>query len=384
MASIPVSGQLARILTSPALLAFFPVAAHFNLFNIIGESDKALSARDILTADQSNTNNSAPANVPGAAAVIHNSANVQEGSALPLIEDTLLAMAGLGLLEVVEEDLYAANDLTRHLVLNPSAVHGGIHFTTETILAASFFMRKLKAENFAYPFSDNDTPMQYAHKLMGNEEYANKNTYAIMAAEGRMDSFNSFMVGKFGGMKPIGERLESLGYDFAGVLAEGERLTSTKIVDIGGGRGQLLLELQDTFPHLQKEDLVVQEYNDDLGEVPGVTMTCWNYKDESSPQPIKGAMIYNLSHVLHNLPDLDAVRILQRIAEAMTRYSRLLVHEDRRRKDIAAVHAAMILLFGGRERTPQEWHQMAKLAGLKVTFEAYPEGGTGVVEFMLL
>lgn len=43
----------------------------------------------------------------------------------------------------------------------------------------------------------------------------------------------------------------------------------------------------------------------------------------------------------------------------------------------------MILLYGGRERTPQEWRQMAKLAGLKVTFEGFPESepGTVIVEF---
>lgn len=234
-------------------------------------------------------------------------------------------------------------------------------------------MRKLKAENFAYPFQENDTPVQYAYGLMGREEYKKMNTYAIMAAEGRMDSFNSFMAGKFGGFMTVPERLESVGYDMSAVLAEGGPSTSTKIVDIGGGRGEVLLQFKAAFPQLQKEDLVVEEFEDDLDDVPGVTLTRWDYSDESSPQPVKSALVYNMSCILHNLPDLNAVRLLQRVAEVMAPYSRILVHEARKEKDMAAFHAAMILLYGGRERTPQEWRQMAKLAGLKVTFEGIPE-----------
>lgn len=244
-------------------------------------------------------------------------------------------------------------------------------------------MRKLKAESFAYPFQANDTPMQYAYELMGRGEYRKMNTYAIMAAEGRMDSFNSFMAGKFGGITTIPEQLKSVGYNLGAVLAEGGPSTSTKIVDIGGGRGELLLQLKDAFPQLQTEDLVVEEFQHDLDDVPGVTITQWDYSDESSPQPVKGALVYSLSYILHNLPDLNAVRLLQRVAEVMEPYSRLLVHESRKVKDMAASHATMILLYGGRERTPQEWRQMAKLAGLKVTFEGFPESepGSVIVEF---
>jgi hypothetical protein len=226
-------------------------------------------------------------------------------------------------------------------------------------LAGSFFLRKLMDENFAYPFSEGDTPMQYAYKIMRNEKYAKENTYAIMAAEGRMDSFNTFMTGKFGGIPPVSERLKSINYDLPAVLAEGGPSTSTKIVDIGGGRGELLLQLKEACPQPRTEDLIVEEFNDGLGDVSGVMLIEWNYKDESSPQPIKGALIYNLSHVLHNLPDLDAIRVLQRIATAMAPYSRILVHEDVRRTEMAPVHAAMILLFGGRERTEPEWRLMA-------------------------
>jgi hypothetical protein len=141
-----------------------------------------------------------------------------------------------------------------------------------------------------------------------------------------------------------------------------------------------LLQLKEAFPQLRNEDLIVEEFNDDLGYVSGVTLIQWNYKDKSTPQLIKGALIYNLSHVLHNLPDLDAIRVLQRIAEAIAPHSRILVHEDVKRTEKAPVHAAMILLFGGRERTEPEWRLMAKFAGLEVTFIGFPGFAPGVIE----
>lgn len=36
-------------------------------------------------------------------------------------------MAGLGLVGLVEDDVYEANDITRHMVQMPSAQHGALH-----------------------------------------------------------------------------------------------------------------------------------------------------------------------------------------------------------------------------------------------------------------
>ncbi|KAL2859864.1 S-adenosyl-L-methionine-dependent methyltransferase [Aspergillus lucknowensis] len=364
MVSVATGAELYKILSTPALLAYVPVAAHLNLFNVVAESDKPVSGQDVLTAYKNGLPDGGDSVVPG----------------LPLIRDTLLAMAGLGFVNGLEEDLYTANDLTHHLAASPGSIHGAIHHTTEMLLAAPFLVRKLKAENFAYPFRDRETPFQFAYKMMGNEDYAKKDLYAIMAAEGRMDSFNTFMGEKFTKAQKAHDRLRTLGYDLNAALKDGPS-TAIKMVDIGGGRGHLLLELKDAFPQLQTEDLIVEEFNDDLGDISEVKFVRWNYKDQSTPQPIKGALIYHLSHVLHNLPDLEATRLLQRIREAMAPHSRLLVHELTRNVQSAGMHAFMMLVFGGRERVSSEWHQMAALAGLQVTFEAYPDFGPGLIEF---
>lgn len=254
--------------------------------------------------------------------------------------------------------------------------------TTETLLAAAFLMSKLKAGNFAYPFKECETPMQYAYQMMGKEDYAEQHTYSIMAAEGRMDSFNTFMVGKFFKPRKTPDRLQALGYDLAAVVGEAGPSTSTMMVDIGGGRGEMLLDIKEAFPQFQAADLVVEEYNSDLGgNIPGITLVSWDFKEGNSPQPLQGALVYHMAHILHNLPDLDAIELMQKISAAMAPYSRLLVHEFSKNVNYAKMHASMSVLFGGRERTGTEWRRMAALAGLEVTFEAYPELGEGLLEF---
>ncbi|KAL4863009.1 hypothetical protein BDV12DRAFT_34218 [Aspergillus spectabilis] len=364
MASVSAGVAVSQIFTPAPLLGFVPVAVHFKLFDVLVGFDKPASGEEVLAAYKEQVSSGEEAGaVPG----------------LLLIQDTLFAMAALGVIDQQEDNLYSSNALTQHLVAHPSALHGAMCFTTEMLFASAFLMPKLKADNFTYPFRDNDTPMQHAYKLMGNDNYANKNTYQIMAEEGRMDSFNSFMVGKFFRTESNPDRLVNLGYDLAAVLYDGPS-TSTQMVDIGGGRGEMLLEFKDAIPTLQPEDLIVAEFNDDLGDIPGLTFVRWNYKDDTCPQPIQGALIYHLAHVLHNLPDLDAVRLLQKIRDAMAPYSRLLIHEFVKSVDIGFLHASMTVLFGGRERTPEEFRKMADAAGLDVTFEAFPAVSDGLME----
>ena len=181
-------------------------------------------------------------------------------------------------------------------------------------------------------------------------------------------------------LSSVPERLKALGYDLRSVLGGTTAETSSTLVDIGGGRGEVLLEIKEAFPQLKASDLVVQEFNDDIGVVEGVTQVTWDFKAEDSPQPVQGALIYNLAHILHNLPDLEAARLLQKISVAMAPHSRLLIQEFPKNAGHAKMHATMIVLYGGRERSPSEWHQMATLAGLRVTFEVYPPFGEGLIE----
>lgn len=257
----------------------------------------------------------------------------------------------------------------------------GIHSTTEPMFSGAFLMRKLIDSNFEYPFKALETPTQYGYKLLGEHELAKEHTYSIMARQGRMDSFNQFMVGKFGKFGKMPERVKGFGYDLDGTVSGTE--SPIVWVDIGGGRGEMLLELKEAYPFLGASALVLQEFNPDIGSVPGVTQMEWNFQSEA-PQPVEGALNYSLAHIFHNLPDLDALELMQKVSKAMAPYSRLLIQEFTKNKAYGKMHATMITLYGGRLRASSEWKRLAALCGLKVTFEAYPAAGEGLIEMRKL
>ncbi|KAJ5517548.1 hypothetical protein N7527_009108 [Penicillium freii] len=364
----PPGAVLAATVTVPASLGFVPVAIHFDLFNIL------VNHGGPATADEMSAICNARIKARGE--------NEPELSTR-LASDTLYIMAGLGLVERVAEDCFTANAITNHMVAMPSAQHGALHFTTEGLMAGAFLMKKLQDTRFAYPFAEADGPLQYAYRLMGQSELAERHTYSIMETQGRMDSFNHFMVGKFLKFGTFPERVKSMGYDLDGALAGGAATDtsagSATMVDIGGGRGELLLEVQAAYPYLGAEDLIVQEFNADIDSVPGVRLMKWNYKEEAE-QPVCGACVYALQHILHNLPDLDAVALLQKISRAMAPGSRVLIIEYAKNLTYTSLHASMIALYGGRERSSVEWRQMAGLCGLEVTFEVYVKAGESLVE----
>ncbi|GLA40964.1 hypothetical protein AnigIFM63309_008805 [Aspergillus niger] len=132
--------------------------------------------------------------------------------------------------------------------------------------------------------------------------------------------------------------------------------------------------------NLSCSDLIVQDFNPGIASIPGITMQKWNSTGDDNPQSVKGALVYHMQNVMHDLPHLGAARLLQKIAEAMAPYSRLLIHGLPKNVNMAGAHGAMILFFGGRQRGQTDWEQMAAVAGLRVTFQVYAEFGKGVVE----
>ncbi|KEF59875.1 uncharacterized protein A1O9_04723 [Exophiala aquamarina CBS 119918] len=352
---------LASTVTAPAALGFVPVAVHFNLFGLLNRIGPEATATQLTEASNAERSQ-------------------EEKTTSPLCEnpkDTMFAMAGLGLVDLVGEETYRTNTITEHMKTVPSSIHGMLHFTSEALWAAAFLMRKLRDTNFDYPFQENKTPTQYAYKLLGEDDYANEHTYSIMQDQGRMPSFNLFMEGKFGSFGTMPDRLKSFGYDLDSVFKSTN--SDIAIVDIGGGRGEMLLEVKKVFPYLEKQNLVLQEYHPELTNDEELTITHWDYKDDS-PEPVQGALVYSLTHIYHNLSDLEALRLMKKIAGAMSYHSRMLIHEFSKNSTYGKMHATMIELYAGRLRSSREWKQMAELVGLEVTFEAYPVAGEGLVE----
>ena len=155
------------------------------------------------------------------------------------------------------------------------------------------------------------------------------------------------------------------GYSWAG---------KTLVADVGGGTGTLLARILRSYPHLQGilVDLVAgsAEAARTLANA-GVTDRCrCVVADFFGPLPT-GADVYLLQQVIHDWPDDSAVAILRRCAEAAGKGGRVLVvervvSEDADRLELTRMDLRMLLLFGSRERSLEQFTTLARTAGLQL------------------
>ncbi len=160
--------------------------------------------------------------------------------------------------------------------------------------------------------------------------------------------------------------------DTAGLLAAHDFGRYPVIADIGGGTGAVLAALLSAHacargilfdqPHVVAgADPVLRDAHvaDRVSVVPG---------DFFDGVP-EGADAYVLARILHDWDDDDAVRILQRVRDAMTPDCRLLImdavvgppNED---PLVKFLDLMMLVSAGGRERTEAEWKQLLSEGGL--------------------
>jgi len=144
-----------------------------------------------------------------------------------------------------------------------------------------------------------------------------------------------------------------------------------RIVDVGGGRGALLVGLLQRWPRLRgvlvELPHVAARVRPRLeSEAPGRIEVVEGDYLESLP---RGADVYLLKHIVHNLDDARATALLRRVAEALAPDGRVLVVEA---VLVPADHGnaarlldlEMLVLTGGRERRKPEWRRLFRAAGL--------------------
>ncbi|KAL1884641.1 hypothetical protein Plec18167_002233 [Paecilomyces lecythidis] len=166
-------------------------------------------------------------------------------------------------------------------------------------------------------------------------------------------------------------------YPFGSELANvPDKETRPLIVDIGGGRGQSLLQIKNEWPQLQGK-FIIQDRPmvlDSFGELPGIEKMAHDF---FTPQPVKHAHAYYIRRCFHNWTDAHCLKILQQTVPAMAPDSRVLIGEmvvpeygsERPGgvEDMAPYwmdHA--MFTFGGRERTETDWKKLFASAGLKL------------------
>ncbi|WP_152361832.1 methyltransferase [Microlunatus speluncae] len=146
------------------------------------------------------------------------------------------------------------------------------------------------------------------------------------------------------------------------------------VLELGGGRGHLLRALLDAWPRLRGTLLDRAAVITDLAGSEAVAAGRLRLEpgDFFGDVPT-GADVYLLAHVLHDWDDEQAIRILASAARAAGPHGRVVVVErvvpEQLTADAATLETAiqdlrLFVLFGGGERTEQQFRTMADRAGL--------------------
>lgn len=155
------------------------------------------------------------------------------------------------------------------------------------------------------------------------------------------------------------------------------------VVDVGGGSGALLAEILRAHPEVRGTlvDLarpVAQsaEIFKAAGVADRATAVAQSFFDPLPP----GADLYIVKSVLGDWPDPEAAAILKRCAEAARPTGRVVVFNKSEPGKEASPELLMMVLVGGRDRTFEEFRDMAQEAGLEVTATGQQPSGRGIVE----
>ncbi|WKT54070.1 O-methyltransferase COMT-type [Fusarium oxysporum f. sp. vasinfectum] len=155
------------------------------------------------------------------------------------------------------------------------------------------------------------------------------------------------------------------------------------VVDVGGGRGQALLEIQEHCKgsfggKLILQDLPIVLDSLTLDEIPGIEPMPYSI---FTLQPVKNAHIYLFRHLLMDYPDSKVVEILKNTVSAMGPKSRLIINEMLVPDRVTAGDQQMVYLFdimlltmSGRERSLSEYRRIFDGVGLELVKEHRSEG----------
>ena len=146
-------------------------------------------------------------------------------------------------------------------------------------------------------------------------------------------------------------------------------------VDIGGGTGTDAMDFRARFVdvpgmvELQELDGVIEAARTTGVEGRGVSLRAHDF---FAAQPVRGSRFYFMGSVLHDWPDADGKRILERVVAAMgAGYSTLLLSENvlpdaNCHPHLSAIDLTMMTTLASKERNEEDWRQLLESAGLRI------------------
>ena len=153
-----------------------------------------------------------------------------------------------------------------------------------------------------------------------------------------------------------------------------------RVVDVGGGTGELLRTLLSAHPHLRGTLF-------DLPRVVAAAEPAERLDTAAGSffaDPLPRGDAYVLSQILHGFPDEDAKQVLGRCVEAAGADARILLVEqvisERPTANEASFDLFMFTLGGGRQRTLDEFCALAESVGLAVRSSRPLTTGNSLVE----
>ncbi len=174
-------------------------------------------------------------------------------------------------------------------------------------------------------------------------------------------------------------RAVAASYDFS---------ASRRAIDVGGGRGALLIEILTTQPALNGvvADLphTIEEAGQAIAEA-GLGGRCQVQACDFFESVPEGGDIYILSDILHDWDDEKCQAILECCRRAMKRAGKLLVighvlPAGNQPSPAALLDLEMLVMGGGRERNEQEYGQLLGATGFKVTRVMALPGDLSIIE----
>jgi len=259
----------------------------------------------------------------------------------------LQAIRSLGIVETVEGDKFALTAVGRSLQAErPGSVRamvltlGEIHYD-----AWGSLLRSVQTGTAAFP-SVFGAPLF---------EHLDRNREAG-------ETFHEAMTD----LSALVSQVVLLAYDFAGIDV---------LADVGGGYGQFLTAVLQTYPNMRGillDTPVVIAAADKQLEFHACRDRCTLVPGNMLEAVPRGAGAYLMSGVIHDWDDEDATRILDACRRAMTPSGRVLVVETilPSGEDTSfgtLLDLNMLVMTGGRERTERDFRRLFGAAGLTVT-----------------
>ncbi|KAL2826642.1 O-methyltransferase-domain-containing protein [Aspergillus cavernicola] len=202
--------------------------------------------------------------------------------------------------------------------------------------------------------------------------------------------FNTFMtIQRTQGQEQWTEKFDLASRVFDGVTID---QNVPLLVDVAGGVGKDLSLVKKSLPpsSTASGQLVLEDQGHVIDRVP-TELQDSDFKyvkhDFFTPQPVKGARVYMLKHILHNWSNSKALQILRHTRDAMTPgYSKIwildgIVPDTGADKTVAALDIGMMGIHGALERNEEQWDALLAEAGLKFTgLCVLEDDGFGIIE----